>query len=134
MLAVEDARLERARVALEDPALRAELAEWHVLSAYDLARCLRYGDMAASRRGGELDRRASKLIAAGVPVLGDGSFPVEFLAADEVRDAFERVGWPRFNRANGEAYRRDTKYTQATLAAWHVIARRFGVELAGGAS
>ena len=96
--------------------LQARLAEYHVLATYDRLRSMRYGDMAALRRGRELDRLADALIDAGVPVDRRGQFPTSDL--DDLRAAFERVARPRIRRIEREDYRHGTYYTRATLQAW----------------
>lgn len=98
--------------------VRAKLAEYHVLVAYDLARCVRYGDMAGGRRGREINRRADALIDAGVPIDRSGHFPSSTDA--ELDAAFERVAMPRIRRIARESFRHNTRYTQATIAAWNV--------------
>lgn len=104
--------------------LRAELAEYHVLAAYDLNRGVRYGDMAATRRRGELNRLADALIDAGVPVDRTGHFPSSTPA--ELADAFDRVARPRIRRVERESFRHGTRYTRATVEAWRVTERRIG--------
>lgn len=109
------------------PETRGRLAEYHVLSAYDLARIVRYGDMAGSRRGREINRRGDALITEGVPVNGEGGFPV--VTVDELAAAWQRVAVPRIRRVESETFRSDTKYSRATLEAWRATRLRlFGVQ------
>ena len=116
------------------PDLRAGLANYHVLAAYDLRRSVRYGDMAGTRRGREIDRLGRELIEAGVPVNRTGSFPESTPA--ELAAAFERVARPRIRRLERECgdhettfgtYSGRTKYNGTSLDTWreleHAIAR-----------
>jgi hypothetical protein len=120
------------------PEQRARIADYHVLEAYDRRRTIRYGDMARSRRGRELDRLADALIADGVRIDSAGRFPGSSPA--ELRAAFERVARPRYRRllretapvelADGTIYRGTlTRYNGASLEAWRIVANLLGVEL-----
>jgi hypothetical protein len=100
---------------------RSALAEYNVLAAYHRKRQLRYGDMAHSRRGRELDRLAKRVVDAGVHVGPDGHLPAS--TRDELVAAWDRVARPRIARVRRETFRADTKYSRATLAAWADTAR-----------
>jgi len=112
------------------PVVRMRLAEYHVLAEYDARRSCRYGDMAGSRRGRELDRRGDKLVELGVPVTPRGGFPSSSPA--ELADAFERVGRPRLRRLEretatvelaGGTYNRRTRYNGTSLDTWREVER-----------
>jgi hypothetical protein len=117
--------------------LRADLADYHALRAYDRARYIRYGDMAGSRRGREIDRRGDELIRRGARVDSDGNLPASTPA--ELVEAFERVLRPRYRRwaasvqpyqlADGTTLDRWTPHARATQKAWAATARDLGVTL-----
>lgn len=116
----------------------AELAEYHVLNAYDTARNVRYGDMARARRAGELRRRADKLFRGGVPADRMGEFPT--VTHDELQAAWTRVVESRRRRfeksvepylmADGTTWLgRFTKHAAATREAFAAAARELDVEM-----
>ena len=113
---------------------RERLADYHVLAAYDARRVGRYGDMARSRRGRELDRLARALTHDGVPIdLGAK------LTRAELAAAFDRVARPRIRRlmretalvtlANGHELDRRTRYNGTSLDVWRELERDLGVEV-----
>jgi len=123
-------RREASRIDGLTPEQRAALADYEVLARYDRHRACRYGDMANTRRGRELNRLAGRLIDAGVPVDRDGRFPTSTPA--ELVAAFERVGRPRLRRLeretapvtlpDGTVYAgRLTRYNGTSLGSWRAI-------------
>lgn len=124
-------------VAALTPETREALADYHALNAYDLARIVRYGDMAESRRGREINRRGDALLRLGVPIDPEGCLPPS--TPDELRAAFERVLRPRYRRwlasvqpitlANGQTYERRTPHAEGTALAWRATAQKLGVTL-----
>lgn len=106
---------------------RNALAAYHVLATYDVLRSVRYGDMASSRRGRELNRLADALLAAGVRIDREGEFPTDELARDEVARAWDEQLAPRLRRVLRENFRHGTRYTQATIEAHEATAARLGV-------
>lgn len=116
-----------AELAALTPELRAALADYHVLQAYDLARVGRYGDMAASRRALELNRRGDALLKAGVPIDRDGNFPPATSA--ELAEAWARTIEPRRRRFAGEPGAKfRTPHARATAHAYALAAHRLGIE------
>jgi len=115
---------------------REALADYHALVEYDLARLVRYGDMARSRRAREINRRGDELLRAGVQIDSTGLFPR--VEPEELAAAFERVLRPRYRRwhasvqpfeFHGTTYRRFTKHARGTAAAWRATAAKCGVDL-----
>ena len=102
------------------------LAEYNVLATYDLIRSVKYGDMANSRRGREIDRLAGELIDAGVPVGRDGHFPTS--SVEDLAAAWQRVARPRIARVTREEYRHASRYTRATVEAWRMTRVRLGLD------
>ena len=111
--------------------VRMRLAEYHVLAEYDARRACRYGDMAETRRGRELNRRADDLRELGVPVDRTGHFPPSSPA--DLADAWVRVAAPRVRRleretatvelAGGGTYNRRTRYNGTSLDTWREVER-----------
>ena len=111
--------------------VRIRLAEYHVLAEYDARRACRYGDMAATRRARELNRRAGGLRELGVPADKRGAFPPS--SPVDLADAFVRVGLPRLRRleretatvelADGGTFNRRTRYNGTSLDTWREVER-----------
>ena len=103
------------------------IADYHVLETYDRIRSCKYGDMANTRRGREINRLADAIIdaASGGIVDATGHFPAS--SHDELVAAWQRVARPRIARVLREDYRHGTRYTQATLDAWQLTRDRLGL-------
>jgi hypothetical protein len=75
------------------------VAEFAVLNAYDELRRRAGYDYGNGQRVAELNRRRRFLVSRGAGELVDRDDLLEVLSAEELVDAFERVGRPRLERA-----------------------------------
>lgn len=110
--------------------VRELTAELEILERYDRERFYRYGDYGNGQRHGELSRRRRELAATIERVERELDATIEDheTTPAELARAFERIGRPRIKRIEREDYRRTTKATEATLAAWRAVEK--SVELA----
>lgn len=99
--------------------LAAELA---LLETYDATRSRLGHDYGGGQRRSELSRRRRELdsrlslVSRSAPLHDEPT-------ADELREAFERIGRPRLSRLRTEGYRAHTPATTRTRRAWEIVER-----------
>lgn len=90
---------------------RELLAELEILTTYDAIRQSRGHDYGGGQRAAELRRRRQSV----EPNLG------EPLTVDELADAYDRVGRPRLERLERDAF--GTASSNRSIAAWRTVAK-----------
>lgn len=111
---------------MEESERRQKLAELAVLEQFDILRQATGHDFGAGQRAAELARRRRELRHPGSIDVTD----TLGATAEEMAEAFERVGRPRLARIEREDFRRHTAATGRTFAAWTRLERRLAIAAA----
>lgn len=121
---------EAAKIDAERATYRRELAELRLLDRYDDSRRYGYGDYGGAQRYSELVRRGGR-VADLARELALGNPDGHDVTDDELRDAFDRVGRPRYERLR-RRYTRDAEYnvqtrpTLVSIKAWRALGQELG--------
>jgi nicotinamide mononucleotide adenylyltransferase len=110
---------------------RRRRAELQVLIRYDDARRRAGHDYGAGQRTHEIRRLQDELQSLEAQILPVSPDDAAVSPADLV-EAYERVGAPKFRRADAEDFRRQTPATKRTLATWQELEKR--IQLAAAAT